>query len=93
MPIEVADRLKKLPPYVFVAIDQMKAKAIARGADIINFGIGDPDLPTPRPIVTALARSARDKANHQYPSGEGLPAVRQAGSPNVNALGCGNSDK
>ena len=48
-PIEVATRIKTLPPYLFAAIDKMKQAAIARGVDIINLGIGDPDLPTPAP--------------------------------------------
>ena len=78
MPIEFAERLKALPPYVFVAIDQLKKQAIAKGADIISFGIGDPDLPTPKPIVAALAKAARDPKNHQYPDGEGLPETRRA---------------
>ncbi|MBI3737110.1 aminotransferase class I/II-fold pyridoxal phosphate-dependent enzyme, partial [Candidatus Sumerlaeota bacterium] len=78
VPIEVADRLKQLPPYIFVALDQLKREAIARGADIISFGIGDPDLPTPKPIIEALAKSARDAKNHQYPDGEGLRVTREA---------------
>ena len=53
-PIEVATRIKTLPPYLFAAIDKMKQAAIARGVDIINLGIGDPDLPTPAPIVESL---------------------------------------
>lgn len=78
MPIDVANRLKQLPPYIFVEVDRLKQAAIAKGADVINFGIGDPDLPTPKPIVAALAKSAKDSANHQYPSGAGLLALRQA---------------
>ena len=50
IPIEPANRIKTLPPYLFAAIDDMKRQAIARGVDIINLGIGDPDLPTPRPL-------------------------------------------
>ena len=46
-PIEVATRIKTLPPYLFAAIDKMKQATIAKGVDIINLGIGDPDLPTP----------------------------------------------
>ena len=53
-PIEVATRIKTLPPYLFAAIDKMKQAAIARGVDIINLGIGDPDLPTP--AMTAAIR-------------------------------------
>jgi len=77
-PIEVATRIKTLPPYLFAAIDKMKQAAIARGVDIINLGIGDPDLPTPEPIVESLAQAARNPKHHQYPSYEGMLAFRQA---------------
>jgi LL-diaminopimelate aminotransferase len=77
-PIEYASRIKTLPPYLFAAIDEMKKKAIARGVDIINLGIGDPDLPTPAPIVERLKQAAADPKNHQYPSYEGLLSFRQA---------------
>jgi len=59
-PIEVATRIKTLPPYLFAAIDKMKQEAISRGVDIINLGIGDPDLPTPMPIIESLANAAKD---------------------------------
>lgn len=77
-PIEFAGRIKTLPPYLFAAIDEMKQQAIARGVDIINLGIGDPDLPTPTPIIERLKRAAADAKNHQYPSYEGLVAFRSA---------------
>src|ERR1043165_7138842 len=73
-----ASRIKTLPPYLFAAIDEMKQKAIARGVDIINLGIGDPDLPTPAPIIERLKQAAADPRNHQYPSYEGLLTFRQA---------------
>ncbi|MCI0526476.1 MAG: LL-diaminopimelate aminotransferase, partial [Nitrospira sp.] len=53
-----AERLTKLPPYLFAEIDKMKAEAKARGVDIINLGIGDPDQPTPPHIIRALNRAA-----------------------------------
>ena len=77
-PIEVATRIKTLPPYLFAAIDKMKQEAIARGMDIINLGIGDPDLPTPAPIIDSLARAAKDPKHHQYPSYEGMLSFRKA---------------
>jgi LL-diaminopimelate aminotransferase len=77
-PIDYAGRIKSLPPYLFAAIDEMKRKAIARGVDIINLGVGDPDLPTPAPIVERLKQAAADPKNHQYPSYEGLLSFRQA---------------
>jgi LL-diaminopimelate aminotransferase len=77
-PIEVAARIKTLPPYLFAAIDKMKQEAIARGVDIINLGIGDPDLPTPAPIIESLAKAAKDPTHHQYPSYEGMLSFRKA---------------
>lgn len=77
-PIEVATRIKTLPPYLFAAIDKMKQAAIARGVDIINLGIGDPDLPTPSPIIESLAQAAKNPKHHQYPSYEGMLSFRQA---------------
>jgi LL-diaminopimelate aminotransferase len=77
-PIEVATRIKTLPPYLFAAIDKMKQEAIARGVDIINLGIGDPDLPTPMPIIESLANAAKDPKHHQYPSYEGMLSFRKA---------------
>src|SRR5690242_779754 len=77
-PIEVATRIKTLPPYLFAAIDKMKRKAIARGVDIINLGIGDPDLPTPAPIIERLKQAAADPRHHQYPSYEGMLSFRSA---------------
>lgn len=77
-PIEVATRIKTLPPYLFAAIDKMKQEAIARGVDIINLGIGDPDLPTPAPIIESLAQAAKNPKHHQYPSYEGMLAFRTA---------------
>ena len=77
-PIEVATRIKTLPPYLFAAIDKMKQAAIARGVDIINLGIGDPDLPTPAPIIDSLAKAAKNPKHHQYPSYEGMLSFRKA---------------
>src|SRR3970040_2696622 len=77
-PIKYSTRIKTLPPYLFAAIDEMKQKAIARGVDIINLGIGDPDLPTPAPIVDSLAQAAKNPKHHQYPSYEGMLSFRQA---------------
>lgn len=76
--LQLARRLGELPPYLFVEIDRKKREAAARGVDIINLGIGDPDLPTPAPIIRALAKAAREPANHRYPESEGLDRFRQA---------------
>jgi LL-diaminopimelate aminotransferase len=76
--VDVADRLKRLPPYLFAEIDRQKREARARGVDLIDLGIGDPDLPTPPHVIEALARAAAEPRNHRYPDYEGLLAFRQA---------------
>ncbi len=80
MPIQIkkAERIQKLPPYLFAEIDRLKREVAARGTDLINLGIGDPDTPTPPHIVEALRRSAGNPANHRYPDYEGLLSFRQA---------------
>ena len=77
-PTEVATRIEALPPHPFAAIDKMKQAAIARGVDIINLGIGDPDLPTPAPIIESLSQAAGNPKHHQYPSYEGMLSFRTA---------------
>ena len=74
--IEKSERLKKLPPYLFIEIDKARKKAREEGRDIIDLGIGDPDIPTPRFIVDALNKAARDPKNHRYPLDQGLPEFR-----------------
>jgi len=73
-----ADRIKHLPPYLFAAIDKAKQEARAKGVDVIDLSVGDPDLPTPARIIRALSRAAKDPSNHQYPSYEGKLAFRTA---------------
>jgi LL-diaminopimelate aminotransferase len=73
-----ASRMDDLPPYLFARIDEMKAEQQKKGVDIIDLGVGDPDLPTPPHIVEALCRAARDPANHHYPSYAGMPAYKDA---------------
>ncbi|HWN91600.1 MAG TPA: aminotransferase class I/II-fold pyridoxal phosphate-dependent enzyme, partial [Verrucomicrobiae bacterium] len=74
----MAERLRKLPPYLFAEIDKKKREARARGADLIDMGIGDPDLPTPPHVIEALKRGAENPASHRYPDYEGLLAFRAA---------------
>jgi LL-diaminopimelate aminotransferase len=76
--IKLADRLEKLPPYLFAAIDKMKQEAIRAGKDVISLGVGDPDLPTPPHIIEALQVAATDPANHQYPSYVGMLSFRES---------------
>jgi LL-diaminopimelate aminotransferase len=78
MRIERSDRIKKLPPYLFVELDKAKRNARQEGRDIIDLGIGDPDIPTPNFIIDALAKAARDPKNHRYPLDQGLPEFRNA---------------
>jgi len=76
--IEKADRIKNLPPYLFAKIDQMKEEVKQTGADVIDLGIGDPDLPTPPHIIAALQDAANDPKNHRYPSYTGMIEFRDA---------------
>jgi len=76
--MELAKRLNRLPPYLFVEINQKIAELRARGVDIISFAIGDPDLPTPSHIIEYMCQAAQDHANHRYPETTGLPELRQA---------------
>lgn len=76
--IQMADRVKNLPPYLFAAIDKMKQDAISKGADLIDLSIGDPDIPTPKHIVDAMKIAVERPANHRYPSYEGMPSYREA---------------
>ena len=73
-----AQRLEQLPPYLFAEIDKKKQEALKRGMDLINLGIGDPDLPTPPHIVRRLQEAATNPQHHQYPSYEGMLSFRQA---------------
>jgi len=75
--IEFSERLKNLPPYLFVEIDKAKRAAIAEGRDIINLGVGDPDSPTPTHIVEAMKAAVQDGNNHHYAFDAGLPQLRQ----------------
>jgi LL-diaminopimelate aminotransferase len=76
--MELAHRIDKLPPYLFVEISRKIAEKRAQGVDVISFGIGDPDIPTPSHIIDALVEAARDPASHRYPETEGLPEFRRA---------------
>ena len=75
---EKAERLKQLPPYLFVEIDKAKRRLLEEGKDVIDLGVGDPDLPTPPHILARLKQAADDPANHRYSFTEGLRELRQA---------------
>jgi len=76
--IEQADRLKQLPPYLFAELDRKKAEARSKGVDVIDLGVGDPDLPTPDNIINRLAEAAREPKYHRYPSYTGMNEFRKA---------------
>jgi len=75
---EMASRVKNLPPYLFAAIDKMKQEAKARGVDLIDMSIGDPDIPTPGHIVDAMKLAVEKPEHHRYPSYEGMLSFREA---------------
>ena len=71
-------RVKRLPPYVFEEVNRLKAEARAGGADIIDFGMGNPDLPTPDFIVEKLIETVRKPRTHRYSASRGIPGLRRA---------------
>ncbi len=76
--IEDFQRIKRLPPYVFAIVNELKAKARARGEDIIDFGMGNPDQPTPPHIVEKLVEAAQRNDTHRYSMSRGIPRLRKA---------------
>ena len=76
--MEEFGRMKRLPPYVFSIVNEMKTKARARGEDIIDFGMGNPDQPTPEHIVEKLCEAARNPKNHRYSASRGITKLRGA---------------
>jgi alanine-synthesizing transaminase len=71
-------RIKRLPPYVFAEVNRMKAQARADGEDIIDFGMGNPDMPTPRHIVEKLVETVQNPRTHRYSNSRGIPGLRKA---------------
>jgi LL-diaminopimelate aminotransferase len=76
--IAKAERLGRLPPYLFDEIDKAKKRAAQKGARVIDLAVGDPDLPTPPEIVDRMRVAVGDPANHRYPGYAGTPALRRA---------------
>ena len=76
--MEDFSRIKRLPPYVFAIVNELKAEARARGEDIIDFGMGNPDQPTPKHIVDKLVEAAQRNDTHRYSVSRGVPRLRRA---------------
>jgi len=76
--VKIARRVANLPPYLFVEISKKIAEKKARGEEVVSFGIGDPDIPTPPHIIEKLREAALDPVNHRYPESEGLPQLHKA---------------
>lgn len=76
--VQLADRVKNLPPYLFATIDKMKQEALSRGVDVIDLSIGDPDIPTPKHIVEAMKKAVERAEHHRYPSYDGMLSYREA---------------
>jgi LL-diaminopimelate aminotransferase len=78
MAFQRATRLDQLPPYLFIDIDRKKRAAVAAGKDVIDFGVGDPDRPTPKFIIDRMAQTIYDPKNHRYPYDAGYPEFKEA---------------
>ncbi len=76
--MRLSKRLDRLPPYLFLEISRKIAEKRARGEDVVTFGIGDPDIPTPKHILDKIAGETYNPPNHRYPETDGLPALRKA---------------
>ena len=76
MKINWSDRIKNLPPYLFAEIDAKKDSLLQKGVDVIDLGVGDPDIPTPKRIINALNESSNNPENHRYPSYAGMMSFR-----------------
>src|SRR3990172_111187 len=76
--VKLASRVKNLPTYLFATIDRMKQETKAKGVDLIDLSIGDPDIPTPVHIVEAMKSAVGKPEHHRYPSYEGMLSYREA---------------
>ncbi len=75
--MRLSQRVESLPPYLFVEISRKISERKAKGEDVVSFGIGDPDIPTPAHIIERLCKEAHVPANQRYPESEGLPELRK----------------
>src|SRR3972149_2024615 len=77
-PVDGFSRIKRLPPYVFSIVTAMKTEARRRGEDILDFGMGNPDMPTPKHIQDKLIEAVKNPKNHRYSLSKGIPKLREA---------------
>ncbi len=78
MNFQKSKRIKQLPPYLFVELDRKKAEAVSKGVDVIDLGVGDPDLPTPDFIIQRMVEAVQRPEYHRYPSSSGMASFRKA---------------
>ncbi|MGH2805637.1 MAG: aminotransferase class I/II-fold pyridoxal phosphate-dependent enzyme, partial [Actinomycetota bacterium] len=71
-------RIERFPPYVFSIVNELKAAARHQGEDIIDLGMGNPDIPTPEPVVEKLKEAVDNPRNHRYSASRGIPKLRRA---------------
>ena len=71
-------KIKRLPPYVFEQVNRLKAAARENGADVVDFGMGNPDMPTPQHIVDKLIETVQKPRTHRYSASRGIPGLRRA---------------
>jgi alanine-synthesizing transaminase len=71
-------RTKRLPPYVFAEVNKLKAAARAAGQDIVDFGMGNPDMPPPKHVIEKLTETLQDPRVHRYSNSRGIPGLRKA---------------
>jgi LL-diaminopimelate aminotransferase len=76
--VDMARRVRDLPPYLFAKIDRMKQEAIHRGVDLIDLSVGDPDIPTPKHIIQRMKKAVANPVHHRYPSYQGMLSFRRA---------------
>jgi LL-diaminopimelate aminotransferase len=76
--VQPSSRLNRLAPYLFAELERKVREKREAGVDVISLGIGDPDTPTPEPVIEALSAAAHDPGTHQYPSNRGRPELREA---------------
>ena len=76
--VKPASRVEHIPPYLFARIDKKKEEVRKKGMDLVDFGIGDPDIPTPANIIAKMKEAIEEPKNHRYPGYEGMPEFRQA---------------